>query len=374
MKASKKEKYSKGCNVKMLSYPGWITGSTAMGIVVFSCSSGLYFIYKSKKSKAKLLSYAGLMVIFGGLCFLGAFCDFLTILLSGSNLDNSYGLLGILGGMWIIPGLFTAIYFGVELLIPEKKMYILPIYFVLGIIYELFIFLDPMGSHYFIPPTTLGEDLIEDVFEVGSPAGILFVIFMLSMLILNGFGFLLKSFQSTGIIRKKFLLLSIGIFLFLIFGAVDALIAPGIILIFVRFGYVSGFWFFYLGLREESTEPKRKRPKKEIKVESSLFRLTTRPTQITEEEVTFHREKKICLVCKGKVGGFNTYICTNCNVLYCETCARTLANLENMCWVCDSVIDPSKPVKLYEKEKGEEIKVSKEVPEKPEILDVPPKK
>ena len=231
-----------------------------------------------------------------------------------------------------------------------------------------------MGSHYFIPPTTLGEDLIEDVFEFGSPAGIPFVIFMLSMLIINGFGFLLKSFQSTGIIRKKFLLLSIGIFTFFIFGGLDALIAPGVILIFVRIGVVSGFWLIYLGLREESTEPKRERPKKEIKVESSLFRLTTRPTQITEEEVTFHREKKICLVCKGKVGGFNTYICTSCNVLYCETCARTLANLENMCWVCDSAIDPSKPVKLYEKEKGEEIKVSKEVPEKPEIPDVPPKK
>jgi len=358
----------------MLSYTGWITGSTAMGIIVISCSSGLYFIYKSKKSKAKLLSYAGLMVIFGGLCYLGSCLDFLTILLSGSNIDNSYGLLGILGGMWIIPSIFTAIYIGVELMIPEKKMYILPIYVVLGIIYELFIFLDPMGSHYFIPPTTLGEDLIEDIFEVGSPAGILFVIFMLSMLILNGFGFLLKSFQSTGIIRKKFLLLSIGIFLFVIFGGLDALIAPGVILIFVRIGFMSAFWVLYLGLREESTEPKRKRPKKEIKVESSLFRLTTRPTQITEEEVTFHREKKICLVCKGKVGGFNTYICTSCNVLYCETCAKTLANLENMCWVCDSAIDPSKPVKPYEKEEGEEIKVSKEVPKKPEILDVPPKK
>ena len=121
MKTSKKEKYSEGCNVKMLSYPGWITGLTAMGIIVFSCSSGLYFIYNSKKSKAKLLSYAGLMVIFGGLSYLGASFDFLTILLSGSNIDNSYGLLGILGGMWIIPSLLTAIYFGVELLIPEKK-------------------------------------------------------------------------------------------------------------------------------------------------------------------------------------------------------------------------------------------------------------
>ena len=80
-----------------------------------------------------------------------------------------------------------------------------------------------------------------------------------------------------------------------------------------------------------------------------FFRLTKKPAQITEEEVTFHREKKICLVCKGKALKFS-YICPNCEALYCENCARALSSLENACWVCNSPFDESKPVKAFEKE------------------------
>ena len=170
----------------MLSYVGWITGITAMVVVIFGCIFGLFLFSKSKKSKAKLLFYAGLMIIFAGLCYLGSFYDFLMILLSDSNMDNTYGLLGILGGMWIIPGQLIAIYIGVELLIPNKKWYIISIYLILGIVYELFTFLDPLGSHTFIPPPKSGEDLIEDIFKIEAPAGILCVIFMLSVLIFNG--------------------------------------------------------------------------------------------------------------------------------------------------------------------------------------------
>ncbi|MFX1307766.1 MAG: hypothetical protein ACFFDG_13220, partial [Promethearchaeota archaeon] len=50
-------------------------------------------------------------------------------------------------------------------------------------------------------------------------------------------------------------------------------------------------------------------------------------------------------------GGFNTYICTGCDALYCENCARALSNAENACWVCNEPIDkskPSKPFKLTE--------------------------
>ncbi|MCK4383934.1 MAG: L-2-amino-thiazoline-4-carboxylic acid hydrolase, partial [Candidatus Lokiarchaeota archaeon] len=50
--------------------------------------------------------------------------------------------------------------------------------------------------------------------------------------------------------------------------------------------------------------------------------------KITEEEVTYFKEKKICLVCKGNIKGFNNYICPKCEVLYCENCARALIDLE----------------------------------------------
>lgn len=276
----------------MLSYVGWITGVTAMVVVIFGCIFGLFLISKSKKSKTKLLFYAGLMIMFGGLCYLGSSYDFLIILLSDSNMDNTYGLLGILGGMWIIPGLLIAIYIGVELLIPDKKWYIIPIYIILGIVYELFIFLDPLGSHTFIPPTISGEDLIEDIFTIGAPAGILCVIFLLSMLIFNGFGFLLRSFKSKGVVRKKYLLLSIGFFLHLTFGMLDAYAIPDIALIFVRLGVLIAFLFMYSGLKpHKPAKPKKKKipTKREIELASYMLGKPI-STEIVGENIPISKE------------------------------------------------------------------------------------
>ena len=83
------------------------------------------------------------------------------------------------------------------------------------------------------------------------------------------------------------------------------------------------------------------------------------PQEITEGEVTYFKEKKICLVCKGNIEGFNNYICPKCEVLYCENCARTLIDLENMCWVCESPLDKSKLSKPF-KRKEDEIPIKKD--------------
>jgi len=77
---------------------------------------------------------------------------------------------------------------------------------------------------------------------------------------------------------------------------------------------------------------------------------------VIEEKVAISIEKKICLVCRGEALRF-TYIC-ECGAIYCENCARALANLENICWACDVPIDYSKPVKPY-KEKDEIKKIEK---------------
>ena len=61
-------------------------------------------------------------------------------------------------------------------------------------------------------------------------------------------------------------------------------------------------------------------------------------------------------MCKGKVGSFNTYICTGCDVLYCENCARALSSMENACWACNELIDKSRPSKPFKIE-GIEVKV-----------------
>ena len=89
--------------------------------------------------------------------------------------------------------------------------------------------------------------------------------------------------------------------------------------------------------------------RKELEIEDSLFRIAKyRPEDLTEEEVTSSKEKKICLRCKGKVLRFNAYLCPKCEAFYCADCARTLVKSENMCWSCKGPIDTSKPVKPKE--------------------------
>ncbi|MFX0138682.1 MAG: hypothetical protein ACFFDN_33880, partial [Candidatus Hodarchaeota archaeon] len=142
-----------------LSYIGWVDGISAMGIIIFATSFGLFFFYKSRKSKLPLLSYAGLMLIFVGLLWLGPTCDFLSVSLTGKNLDPIL-LYPILSYMWVAPALICATYIFAELIIPKRKKIIITIYIILGIIFELFLFLDTKNSFTFNPYKP-NEDLID---------------------------------------------------------------------------------------------------------------------------------------------------------------------------------------------------------------------
>jgi len=42
-------------------------------------------------------------------------------------------------------------------------------------------------------------------------------------------------------------------------------------------------------------------------------------------------------------------------------CAQALKDLENICWSCNNPIDPSKPIKPYEKEGDIKISPRKDV-------------
>lgn len=92
----------------------------------------------------------------------------------------------------------------------------------------------------------------------------------------------------------------------------------------------------------------------------------TRPKKVTEEEITISKEKKICVVCKGKLER-KMYICPDCNTFYCNKCSDSLVDLENMCWVCNSPFDEFKPITPFKKEKEAEIveiKSSEKTPKK----------
>jgi len=236
----------------MLTVFGLIDGITASGVVIFGFIFGGFFLYKARKSGAKILTILGIVNILAGLMYLGVFTDFLVVLATETNLDNTYGLVGILSYIWFAPVMILALYIGAELLIPKRKWFLITITIVICVVFEILFFLDPMGTFNFIPPPGPGELLIDYNVNMFTPAGIIMAILLLLVLMILGVGFLIKSFQSTGVLRKKFLFLSLGAICFCTFGLLEGLTAPGDIamVIFVRAGYLISFWLMYYGLKD----------------------------------------------------------------------------------------------------------------------------
>jgi len=237
----------------MLSPEGLLNGLTALGVLVVNGIIGIYAIYKSRKLQARLLTFAGLSILLIGLLWLGPTTDFLKILTTGTNLEPRW-IYPILSYMWIAPGLLFLMYIGAELLTLERRWYILLIFMILGIIFEIFLILHPFISAIPDPftytmPDPLGSNIIDTSFEYGSLTFILMVIFIISVLIFNGIGFLRKAFQSTGLMKKKFLYLSLGFILFPASAAFDSILPPGPLLPVIRTCVIISGILWYLGLK-----------------------------------------------------------------------------------------------------------------------------
>ncbi|MFX1390613.1 MAG: hypothetical protein ACFE9Z_11155 [Promethearchaeota archaeon] len=101
---------------------------------------------------------------------------------------------------------------------------------------------------------------------------------------------------------------------------------------------------FYLVIRDIRSDISTKSQERK----RDILELFTRPENVTEEDVIFHKERKICLVCKGKLSR-SIYLCPECDAIYCKKCSSMLSTLENACWSCNAPFDPSKPVKPFEK-------------------------
>lgn len=332
---------------------------SALGYTIFGCTFGLIIVYRSRKLKAPLLTLMGLTIFFAGLLILGPCCDFLSIILTGRNLDNRYALVGKLSGFSAAPATIFGIYVGAELIIPRKKWYIVSIFLVLGVLWELFLFFGPTSFFTFTYPDKPGEDVIDTQINYGTPLFILSITFLFSLLIFNGLGYLFKSIQSSGMIRRKFLLLSVGYLTYVTCFILETYISLHIALVIIRFTLILCFWLWYLGLKEEVVsereEIKFKREER-VKLRDMDARISfietlskSRPMEITPEEISLYREQGICLICKGNLSRFNVFTCSKCGAFYCKKCVEALTNLENACWVCNAPFDESKPSIPYKK-------------------------
>jgi hypothetical protein len=194
-------------------------------------------------------------------------------------------------------------------------------------------------------------------------------------------GFLFLGIKSSGSFRKYSLLISNGYFLrgltnLLALGTVDNLQAG-------TYQFNTNFFYIHMGIYDLLQIPwvlllfyglLKLYSLEEIKVESEeikeFLHTFVRPKKITEEEVTFYKEQKICMVCKGKAIGFNIFVCSKCDALYCKKCAKQLSNLENACWACNEPFDSSKPSSPFKTEEEKKIKEELEVFKEGKNLDI----
>ena len=231
----------------MVSFTGWIDGLTATLIILSSVSFGLISLYKSIKLKAKLLSVAGIAMIFVGFLWLGPTVDLFMVLLTGANI-NPIPLYSLLSYLWVAPALIFAIYLGGELIFPKRKWILVGIFIVLGVIFEYFLWFHTTESFTWILANP-GEDLIDASFVRTHPTFLMIAVFLVAALILLGIGFFIKAKQATGELRKKFTYLGVGFTIFVICGALDSILTIPLAIGFVRI--VMSFFavFMYLGLK-----------------------------------------------------------------------------------------------------------------------------
>ncbi len=236
----------------MVSFIGWIDGLTATLIILSSVSFGLISLYKSIKLKAKLLSVAGIAMIFVGFLWLGPTVDLFMVLLTGANISpigpNLYPVYSLLSYVWVAPALIFAIYLGGELIFPKRKWILVGIFIVLGLIFEYFLWFHTTESFTWILANP-GEDLIDASFVRTHPTFLMIAVFLVAALVLLGIGFFIKAKQATGELRKKFNYLGVGFTIFVICGALDSILTIPLAIGFVRVVMSTFALFMYLGLK-----------------------------------------------------------------------------------------------------------------------------
>jgi len=340
-----------------LSTIGLLNGLTQSGLLIFGCILGFFFISKSKKTQAKLLLYLGLGSIGIGFWQLAGSIDFIHLLATKVNLplfsDPNIPFSSLFWYFTTLFGLLFGIaflfYSALKLVIPKKRYYFLTLYLIIGVIISIIYVGFFQLNIDLIPEVITGDDIINTSVRPTSPIFPLMICDVILFFIFNVIGLLLRSFKSKGIIKKKLIELSTANLLFLIFFVIYVIADESIYKFIMRIGEIGSIIIMYFALREAQEKPEKKRPKKEVKVKDGLFRLIRRPDVITEEEVSISKEKKICLVCKGKVLSFS-FICPVCETFYCENCVKAIIDMENTCWACNEPLDESKPFKPYKKQ------------------------
>lgn len=259
----------------------WLNGLTALMFICFGTVFGISLFIKARKINAKTLKYMGLNIIFASWCYSGYVIDFLSVLLIGENFDNTYGEIGIISGIWLAIALIFAVYVGSELLFPHYKIKITIIYVLIGVAYEYFLIYDTNSVLGFIYPSSRFL-LINFYVRFLSPLGFIVIFYYLSLFLFMVLGFLYKSLKSKGIIRKKFLYLTLAELFILISSFPELMPISSIYFLLTRPMLIIVPILVYFGFKKDVNFKNEN-----LIVEKKLFRLVNSP--INEFKSSFLR-------------------------------------------------------------------------------------
>jgi hypothetical protein len=230
-----------------VGFLGALNGGSALGVLITSVLIGVYILIKGTRLKAKLLQYAGIMIILIGLLWLGPSTDFLMLLFTGANISPQE-IYAYLSYLWVAPAIFIAMLIGTELIAPNRKKAILIFIGIVGIIFEIGLIFFPFEGQTFEYKIE-AKNIIDTSFNPLFFSFYALAIILLFVVIFNGFGSIQKARESTGILRQKFIFLALGFIIFPIAAVFDTLVPPGVALPFVRITVVITGILLYLGLK-----------------------------------------------------------------------------------------------------------------------------
>jgi hypothetical protein len=185
----------------VLSLVGWINGISVTFKVFFDFIVAIIFFYKYRKENVKILFYFANAYLCGAIVFFTYFFDFMVILSTGTNTESStFYNLAIVSYLIVGPFYIMLMFSGIDLLLKERRWYIMPIYLILmGIYTFFFIFINYSTALHLKFPIFSGENLIFIQISINTPQFIILLIFFISILVFNCLGFFLRSRKSEGI-------------------------------------------------------------------------------------------------------------------------------------------------------------------------------
>ncbi|TXT63467.1 MAG: conserved membrane protein of unknown function [Promethearchaeota archaeon] len=234
----------------VLTIEAWLNGISAVGVVVTNIIIGIYILYRSFKLDAKLLKYAGAMIILIGLLWSGPAMDFTKILLTGTNIPENIKFLYVYASyIWVAPAILLALTIGAEMIAPQRKKAILIFIGITSALFEIGVIVFPYLSYTFPDPHPTGGELIDTSLNFAFFTFYALFIIILTIIIFNGVGSFLKAKDSTGILKRKFIYLGLAFIVFPAAAVFDTLIPPGAFLSIVRMLIIVSAVFLYLGLK-----------------------------------------------------------------------------------------------------------------------------